>query len=223
LNVFSSVSIASASGEPQRLGFSAHELVRIGVSQSAGLCVFVLGKPAVFGGAMDRILRVDMSTLTAKEEPYPDQWAALGGRALSAKILLKEVDPKCDPLGASSKLIFAPGCLSGAAAPTSGRMSVGAKSPLTGGIKEANAGGQAAQKLMRLGYRAVIERRQDAGVHDHRTHSDPRGRLRRAPGCVAPRVQPDPVQGGLADVPGRKLSRSFAVDVSYVRSALVAE
>ena len=59
---------------------------------------------------MDRILRVDMSTLTTKEEPYPEEWAALGGRALSAKILLKEVDPKCDPLGPSNKLVFAPGC-----------------------------------------------------------------------------------------------------------------
>jgi aldehyde:ferredoxin oxidoreductase len=46
---------------------------------------------------MDRILRVDMSTLTTKEEPYPEEWVVLGGRALSAKIFLKEVDPTCDP------------------------------------------------------------------------------------------------------------------------------
>jgi len=105
---------------------------------------------------MDRMLRVDMSTLTIKEEPYPAEWAALGGRALSAKILLKEVDPKCDPLGPGNKVIFAPGFLSGSMAPTSGRMSVGGKSPLTGGIKEANSGGQAGQKLMRLGYRVLI-------------------------------------------------------------------
>lgn len=105
---------------------------------------------------MARILRVNMSTLTTSEEPYPDEWVLLGGRALSAKVLLKEVDPKCDPLGPGNKLLFAPGVLTGTAAPTSGRMSVGAKSPLTGGIKEANAGGQAAQKLMRLGYRLVI-------------------------------------------------------------------
>ncbi len=106
--------------------------------------------------SMDRMLRVNMTTLSTKEEPYPDEWIALGGRALSAKILLKEVDPKCDPLGPDNKLIFAPGCLSGSMAPTSGRMSVGGKSPLTHGIKEANAGGQPAQKLMRLGYRVVI-------------------------------------------------------------------
>ena len=105
---------------------------------------------------MDRILRVDMTTLTTREEPFPEDWAALGGRALSAKILLKEVDPQCDPLGPGNKLILAPGCLAGSTAPTSGRMSVGGKSPLTNGIKEANAGGQAGQKLMRLGYRAIV-------------------------------------------------------------------
>jgi aldehyde:ferredoxin oxidoreductase len=91
-----------------------------------------------------------------KEEPFPEEWTFLGGRALSAKILLKEVDPQCDPLGAGNKVVIAPGVLSGSMAPTSGRMSVGAKSPLTGGIKEANSGGQAGQKLMRLGYRALI-------------------------------------------------------------------
>ena len=105
---------------------------------------------------MDRMLRVNMTTLTTTEEPFPSDWVALGGRALSAKILLKEVDPKCDPLGSGNKLVFAPGCLAGSTAPTSGRMSVGAKSPLTKGIKEANSGGQPGQKLTRLGYRAVI-------------------------------------------------------------------
>ncbi len=105
---------------------------------------------------MDKLLRVNMTDLTVKDEPFPEEWTYLGGRGLSAKILLKEVDPKCDPLGAGNKVVLAPGVLSGSIAPTSGRMSVGAKSPLTGGIKEANSGGQAGQKLMRLGYRAVI-------------------------------------------------------------------
>ena len=104
----------------------------------------------------DQILRVNMSDLTISAEPFPDEWEFVGGRGLCAKILLKEVDPKCDPLGPENKVIFAPGVLSGSVAPTSGRMSVGGKSPLTGGIKEANAGGQAGQKMMRLGYRALV-------------------------------------------------------------------
>lgn len=105
---------------------------------------------------MDKLLRVNMTELTVQEDPFPEEWALLGGRGLSAKILLQETDPRCDPLGPGNKVVLAPGILAGSAAPTSGRISVGAKSPLTGGIKEANSGGQAGQKLMRLGYRAVI-------------------------------------------------------------------
>ncbi|MCX8073200.1 MAG: aldehyde ferredoxin oxidoreductase [Candidatus Binatia bacterium] len=105
---------------------------------------------------MEKLLRVNMTDLSWREEPFPEEWKFIGGRGLSAKILLKEVDPRCDPLGPENKVIFAPGVLSGTMAPTSGRMSVGGKSPLTGGIKEANSGGQAGQKLARLGYRALI-------------------------------------------------------------------
>ena len=104
----------------------------------------------------DKLIRVNMTNLTVEEEPFPEEWKFLGGRALSAKILLKEVDPACDPLGPDNKVILAPGVLSGSVAPTSGRMSVGGKSPLTNGIKEANSGGQAGQKMARLGYRAMI-------------------------------------------------------------------
>ncbi|MDG2306438.1 MAG: aldehyde ferredoxin oxidoreductase C-terminal domain-containing protein [Candidatus Binatia bacterium] len=105
---------------------------------------------------MDKILRIDMTNLKVTDEPFPEEWQLLGGRALSAKILLKEVDPACDALGPENKVVIAPGVLSGSVAPTSGRMSVGGKSALTGGIKEANSGGQAGQKLMRLGYRCAI-------------------------------------------------------------------
>lgn len=104
----------------------------------------------------EKILRVNMSDLTVRTEPFPEEWRFLGGRALSAKILLREVDPACDPLGPGNKVVIAPGVLSGSIAPTSGRSSVGGKSPLTGGIKEANSGGQAGQKLGRLGIRALI-------------------------------------------------------------------
>ncbi len=104
----------------------------------------------------DRLIRVDMTTQTATTEPYPDAWKLLGGRALSARILLEECDPSCDPLGADSVLVMAPGVMAGTSAPTSGRISMGGKSPLTGGIKEANAGGEPGQDLMKLGYRAVV-------------------------------------------------------------------
>jgi len=110
----------------------------------------------------DQLIRVDMTNQTATVEDFPEKWKYLGGRALSARIRVEECDAACDPLGPDNLLIPAPGVLSGTAAPTSGRMSVGGKSPLTGGIKEANAGGNPAQDMMKLGYRVIIVKGQPA-------------------------------------------------------------
>jgi aldehyde:ferredoxin oxidoreductase len=87
---------------------------------------------------MDKILRVNMSDLSTKIETVPEAWAGFGGRALTSTIVSAEVPPTCHPLGANNKLVFAPGLLSGTAAANSGRLSAGAKSPLTGTIKESN-------------------------------------------------------------------------------------
>jgi len=114
------------------------------------------------GPSGDQLIRVDMTEHTVSIEPYPDEWQLLGGRALSARILLEECDPKCDPLGPNNLLVLAPGVLAGTAAPTSGRLSVGGKSPLTGGIKEANVGGNPGQDLMKLGYRGIVVKGQPA-------------------------------------------------------------
>jgi len=110
----------------------------------------------------DRIIRVDMTDQTVSIDPFPEEWRMLGGRGLSAKILLAECDPTCDPLGPDNVLVMAPGALAGTAAPTSGRISIGGKSPLTQGIKEANAGGNPGQDLTKIGYRAIIVRGQPA-------------------------------------------------------------
>ena len=103
-----------------------------------------------------RILRVNMSQLKVAYEELPKEWLLIGGRGLIAKIMNKEVPPDAEPLGAENKLIIAGGPLAGTIAPQLGRISVGAKSPLTLGIKESNAGGPAAQKLDKLGIRAII-------------------------------------------------------------------
>lgn len=105
---------------------------------------------------MNKLLRVDMTTQRVSEEPLSAPYAGIGGRALTSKIVGEEVPPLCHPLGEQNKLVFAPGLLSGTIAPCSGRLSVGGKSPLTGGVKESNAGGTAAQKLARLGIAALI-------------------------------------------------------------------
>ncbi|MBW2624379.1 MAG: aldehyde ferredoxin oxidoreductase [Deltaproteobacteria bacterium] len=103
-----------------------------------------------------KILRVDMSGLTATFEDLPEDMTALGGRGLSARILKAEVPPETDPLAPEAKLVIAGGPVAGTLAPSCGRISVGAKSPLTMGIKEANAGGPAGQKMDRLGIRAIV-------------------------------------------------------------------
>ncbi len=104
----------------------------------------------------DRIYRVNMTDLTVKAEEVPAEWAGLGGRGLTSAIVAAEVEPTCHALGEANKLVFAPGLLSGTAAANSGRLSCGAKSPLTGTIKESNAGGTGAQMLARLGCKALV-------------------------------------------------------------------
>ena len=97
-----------------------------------------------------------MTNLEAKFEDLPAEYAALGGRGMTSTIVSIEVPPTCHPLGIHNKLVFAPGIVTGTKAPTSGRLSVGGKSPLTGGIKEANAGTNFAQMLGRMRIGAMI-------------------------------------------------------------------
>ncbi len=105
---------------------------------------------------MSKILRVNMTKLTTKFEDVPRKYRDLGGRGLTSAIVYDEVIPTCHPLGPNNKLVFAPGIVTGTSAPSSGRISVGGKSPLTGGIKEANSGGVAPQMMAKLGLKAII-------------------------------------------------------------------
>src|SRR5208337_952536 len=103
-----------------------------------------------------KILRVDMKNEKIRFENLRDEWKYLGGSALIAKIMNEYVPSSADPLGPENAFIVAVGPLAGTAAPQLGRISVGAKSPLTMGIKESNAGGPAGQFLDVLGIRAIV-------------------------------------------------------------------
>jgi aldehyde:ferredoxin oxidoreductase len=105
---------------------------------------------------MAKLLRINLSTLTAAFEEVPEKYQKFGGRGLTDCIIANEVPPACDPLDVENKLVWAPGILGGTTVPCSGRLSVGAKSPMTKGIKEANTGGAMGQKLARLGLKAVV-------------------------------------------------------------------
>lgn len=103
-----------------------------------------------------QIWRVNVNTRTLKREPVPPSWERLGGRGLIARILLDEVPADCEPLGPKNKLLFCPGLLVGHMLSSCDRISIGGKSPLTGGVKEANAGGTTGMQLALLGIKALI-------------------------------------------------------------------
>jgi len=103
-----------------------------------------------------QIWHINVREQELKREPIPEAWSHLGGRGLSARILLDEVEPTCDPLGPQNKLVFAPGLLVGHMLSSCDRISIGGKSPLTGGVKEANAGGTTGLQMTLMGINALI-------------------------------------------------------------------
>jgi len=105
---------------------------------------------------MGKLLRLNMTDRTATLQDLPDKYRYLGGRGLTSTLVHDEVDPLCHPLGPNNKLVLAPGIVTGTSAPTSARISAGAKSPLTGGIKESNAGSAFAPAVADLGIRAIV-------------------------------------------------------------------
>ena len=103
-----------------------------------------------------KIIRVNMTEKSIRYEDVPPGLQVLGGRGLTSTLIDKEVVPTCDPLGPENKLVLAPGYLSGTVLVNSSRLSIGAKSPLTGGIKESNVGGTVAADLAHLGITAIV-------------------------------------------------------------------
>lgn len=101
-------------------------------------------------------LDVDLEKKEISKKKLPPEAIWLGGRAMIDRIISNEVHPTCHPLGPRNKLIFAPGLFAGTTMPTASRLSVGGKSPLTGGIKESNVGGMAGMILSRLGIGALV-------------------------------------------------------------------
>ena len=108
------------------------------------------------GFTLSKVLRINMENLSHKWEKVKPEHETFAGRAYTTAILSEEVDPTCHPLRENNKIVISPGLLAGTLAPSSGRLSVGAKSPLTGGIKEANAGGLTGTRLGSIGVRGIV-------------------------------------------------------------------
>jgi len=115
----------------------------------------MIGVSEITGGKQ-LVWRVNVRDQKLTLEPVPDTWQKLGGRALTARILVDEVPGACEPLGVYNKLLLSPGLLVGHMLSSCDRISVGGKSPLTGGVKEANAGGTTGLQMAYLGIKALI-------------------------------------------------------------------
>jgi aldehyde:ferredoxin oxidoreductase len=103
-----------------------------------------------------KVWRIDVREQSLNLEEVPTTWEHLGGRGLIARILVDEVNGDCDPLGPENKLIYAPGLIVGHRLSSCDRISIGGKSPLTGGVKESNGGGRTGLQLTHLGIKALI-------------------------------------------------------------------
>ena len=103
-----------------------------------------------------KVLRINTGSGTLSYEEVPATWERYGGRALVGRFMLDEVPPLCDPLGPDNKLIWTPGLLVGHMLSSCDRISIGGKSPLTNGIKEANAGGTTGLKMVWLELHSLI-------------------------------------------------------------------
>jgi len=112
----------------------------------------------MIGGTHGKILHVNLSSGETHIEQPDDEFYRLlvGGRALAAYFLLRDLPPHTDPLGPDNLLIFAPGIMQGTNLPGSGRHGVGGRSPLTGAIASSEAGGWWGHEFKRTGFDALV-------------------------------------------------------------------
>ena len=110
------------------------------------------------GGYTGKILRVNLTDKTFKEEPLPVEVAQdfIGGAGFTVKYLYDEVPAGCDPLGPENKLIYAPGPFTGTTIPCNSRLAINAKSPATGAVGVATTGGHFPVEMKRAGYDVII-------------------------------------------------------------------
>jgi len=105
---------------------------------------------------MFTLLRINTVTGDAKKESVNSKEFLLGGRTLSSYLVSEEIPAACNPFGKDNKLFFCNGALSGTTVSSSDRLSIGSKSPLTGGAKESNAGGIVGLRMAQQGLRTII-------------------------------------------------------------------
>ncbi len=114
------------------------------------------------GGYTGTILRVDLTNKIVQKEPLDGAFARnyVGGRGFTSRLQYDLIPPPANPLGPDNVAIIAPGALTGTPAPSSGRFTLGGRSPLTGILGDANSGGFWGAVLKKAGYDLIIIRGQ---------------------------------------------------------------
>jgi len=109
-------------------------------------------------GWAGKILRINLTKRKPTTQQFDSKFALtwLGGRGFAAKILWDELKPGTDAFSPENRLILATGPLTGASLPSSGKLLVAAKSPLTGGYGDGNIGTWACVMLRKAGYDAIV-------------------------------------------------------------------
>lgn len=93
---------------------------------------------------------IDLDTRAVRSNALEGEALVRAGRHLIAHSLLEDGGATRDPLAPESPLIFSAGPFAGTNFSNANRLSVGCRSPLTGGIKESNGGGTFAFALGQL-------------------------------------------------------------------------
>ena len=114
----------------------------------------------MIGGTHGKILHVDLTSGEINIEQPGDEFYRLlvGGRAVVAYLLLRDLPPQTDPFSPDNLLIFAPGIMQGGNFPGAGRHGVGGKSPLTGALGSSEVGGWWGNEFKRAGFDALVIR-----------------------------------------------------------------
>src|SRR3989454_10863025 len=107
-----------------------------------------------------QILHGDLTNRTHRAEEIPEATyrKSLGGGALAAHLLLRDLKPGADPLGPHNVLVLMTSVINGLSLSGTNRYTAAAKSPLTGGYGESEAGGWWGPELRAAGFDGVTVR-----------------------------------------------------------------
>src|SRR2546421_1381910 len=108
-------------------------------------------------GVTAKVLHVDLTTRQTRVEEIPEVTVrkSLGGGALACHLLLRDMPAGVAPLGPDNMLVFMTSVINGLSLSGTNRYTAAAKSPLTGGYGESEAGGWWGPELRPAGFGGV--------------------------------------------------------------------